>query len=277
MSKEKTRTIDLFEKNRKIYEDEVNLYLSRKIYGEHRMCCIKAAKDEKECEFKDSLDHKFAWAVSGAHDEVQSICETLCMCPVFINSYSVGPLWKRQFNQSGYMKYHLEAWYINVIRLEDMLLVLINEVYRLGIKKELLGYEVISTNANLPANMVRNLKALHKATKPIRAARIMLIHHQTLYEKDLHDIKGDEMAVKLLKENPPDKVDKELERSIRIMEFWAKKFKAPRYRVQKRNYMLSSNHALLEHVSRMLLDMEKVFVATDNKLVGKRPKAATGA
>lgn len=266
------RSIDLFEGNRKIYENEVCLYLSRKVYGERRKCCLKAVKDKEECEFKDTQDHKFSWSVSGAHEEVQSVCETLCMCPVFINSYNVGSLWKRQFNQSGYMKYHLEAWYINVIRLEDMLLVLINEVYRLGIKKELLGYEIVSTNTNLPSDIARYLKALHKAAKPIRAARIMLIHHQTLFEKDLHEITRDETAVRLLKENPPEDVDKDLERSIKIMEFWAKKFKAPRYRIKKRDYMLSSNHALLEHVSGMLQIMEKEFEKTHDELLVKDPR-----
>jgi hypothetical protein len=262
--------IDLYSTNNKIYEDEVSLYLARKIYGDRMKCCLKAIKDGKQCEYADELDHKYSGAVDGALDEVKSVCETLCMSPVLINSYNVTPLWKRQFNQSGYMKYHLENWYINVIRLEDMLLVLINAVYQLGIKKELLGYEIVSTNTNLPTNVIRNLKALHKATKPIRAARIMLIHHQTLFEKDLHDIRGDETMVKILKENPPVEVDKELEQSIKITSFWTKKFKAPRYRLKKRDFMLESNHALLEHTSLMLQDMESIFESAFDKLLNDR-------
>ena len=101
----------------------------------------------------------------------------------------------------------------------------------------------------------------------------MLIHHQTLCEKALHEIRGDEVAVKLLKENPPDVGDEELERSIKIMEVLAKRLKASRYRIQKRNHILSSNYALLKHVSDYAIGDREGFEAAYDKLACERLEA----
>lgn len=251
----------------RIFNDKIKVYLARKIFSKPVKCCLEASKADKDCEYKDTLDHKLSYAVSNALDEVQDVCETLCMSGVLVGTSPKTQLWDKYFSQSGYIKYVIENWYINVIRLEDMLLVLVNELYELGIKKELLGYEIVVTNRNLPENVAINLKSLHKAIKPIRAARIMLIHHQTLYEERLHEIRRSEDMVKLLREAGG---NEDLEESLKDIAWFNKKFKVPSYLRGKQKYMIDSNSNLLEYVAEMLELFEKRYTERQQELVAKR-------
>lgn len=262
---------NIFNENHKIFDEEVTVHLARKIFGDPVKCCLEASKKKIKCPNFDTEDHKYNRRVDNALDEVRDVCEMLNMGPIFINSYTITALWKKYFSQSGYMKYHIESWYINIIRLEDMFLILINELFQLGIKKELVGYELVSTNENVPEPIRKNIKKFHKAIKPIRAARIMLIHHQTLYEKKLHEIRTNEQLVKLVKSSKKEK-DDEIAKSLRITEFFVKKFLATRYRKEKRNYMLETNKSLLKFISDMFKELEDYYVPAHARLVKKRPK-----
>lgn len=259
---------NLFEENFRILEEEIKSYLNRKIYSDQSKCCLDAyLKNEGKCAFYDSEDHIYSRRVSNSVDEVVEVSELLCMSPVFLNSYLVTDLWSKYFSQSGYMKYHIESWYINVIRLEDMFLILINEILRLGIKKELIGYQIVVTNERVPDSIKKNLISLHKAIKPIRTARIMLIHHQTLFEKKLYEIRSNENLVKLLRKDPD---NKKISKDLSVIESVNKRFFATRYRKNKRDYMLSSNKSLLQYVSQMLLMLEKNYLDESHMLVSKR-------
>lgn len=261
--------VNIFDPNFKLYNDKVSVRLSRKIFNDKVKCCLEAAKKDKKCPNFEREDHKYSRKVSNALDEVVEVCQILCIPPVMLNSYSVTPLWSKYFSQSTYMKYHIENWYISVIRLESMFLILTNEVFQLGIKKELIGYEIIVTNGNIPDIVKKNLKNLHKAIKHIRTARIMLIHHQTLYEKKLDEIKKDENIVRIIRDGGK---AKEIEKDLKIIEFFAKKFKTPAYRRSKRNSMLKSNSSLLGYISEMLLVFEKFFEKNHKDLLEKRKK-----
>jgi hypothetical protein len=257
----------LFEDNIRELNEGVKLNLLKKVLLERGDCCIDAAKHKEKCKYDDTEDHKYRWRIVDAHNEVITVCELLCMVPVLMNSYSVGNLWRKYFNQSSYMKYHIESWYINVIRLEDMLLILVNEVFGLGIKKELVGYEVITTNTNVPERVRKNLKALHKGIKSIRGARIALIHHQTLYDSKLDEIRKDEELVRILREAGE---GKRLEKELQMIEFFAKNFKVRNYRIDKRNSLLESNKSLLTFVSNFLRGLEKSFVERHDELLSGR-------
>lgn len=258
---------NVFDTNYKLFNDKLSVHLSRKIFGKYVKCCLEAAKIDEHCPNFDTEDHRYSRQVSNSLDEVKEVCEMLCMSPVLLNSYRRTSLWDKYFNQSSYMKYHIENWYINVIRLEDMFLIMINDIFQLGIKKELVGYEILKSNTNLPTEIVRGLAAFHKSVKPIRAARIMLIHHQTLYEKKLDEIRKDETMVKLVKEGGK---AKDFEKELRMIEFFTRKFKAPEYRQNKRDYMLASNNSMMQYVSDMLFALESYYIAKQEELLSKR-------
>jgi hypothetical protein len=261
----------LFSENDKIFQEEIAIRLARKIFGEPVKCCLEATKPgtpgDAVCPYADTEDHVYSRRVSNALDEVVYVCKMLSMPPVALNSYNRSTLWEKYFSQSAYMKYHIENWYINVIRLEDMFLILLNEVFQLGIKKELVGYEVIHTNSNLPEIAKRNLKSLHKSCRPIRVARIMLIHHQTLFEKKLYEIEKDETLVQLLREGG--KGD-EIAETLEEIELFAKRFKAPTYRKSKIKYILESNNNLLNYISATLLLLEGDYMDRQQLLAAKR-------
>lgn len=138
---------------------------------------------------EESIEQKYIHVVSEAISEVSGLMDNLNHAEVFLNSYSVSKLWVKHYDKNHYIRYHYEAWVINAIRLYERLLILINDVYELGINHKDVTYTSVSQHPGLSSTRTLEvLNKVHGALSSLQGLKNSIFHRYLYSDQDLTDI-----------------------------------------------------------------------------------------
>lgn len=152
----------------------------------------ESEKSEKEL-FQDDL---FARVF-----EIIDRLTLLDLCPGLIISAPKDKIWKRKdVYRSTYINYNLESYLINLTGSFDRCLLLVNELYDLGLAEKHVKYKILRSNKHLQNK--RPMKMLSKIFKNIesfRFARNVVVHREKLSDGTLNSLEVKEYALKKVK------------------------------------------------------------------------------
>jgi len=132
---------------------------------------------------------KYVHLVLSSFNEVTSVLENLEYGEIFLGSYSVSSRWRKKYDRNHYIRYHYEFWVINLIRLYERLLILIDDVYGLGIPHKEVTYKTISSAIKMEGtDTLKILKKIHGALSTAQGLKNEVFHRHTYSDGTLDDI-----------------------------------------------------------------------------------------
>lgn len=162
--------------------------LVKKIIDEN-VLLAKRTHNTKEGREHLSEREKFLVDTFHAFTEITSKFDALESCLALISSYPKTQLWSKNFTRAEYVRYHLEAYYSNLIGIFDRYLLLVNHVYDLGLEPGHVKYELILKNSHIKGTEVQKvLKAINKGLQNIRSVRNLVAHRGRLADQRLDEI-----------------------------------------------------------------------------------------
>jgi len=145
---------------------------------------LAIAQDKKKKKLVPTSEQSYILRVSDVIVEINNLLDNLEYCEIFLNSYSASAAWKKKYDWSHYIRYHYEVWIMNLVRLYERILILVNEVYDLGVEDKQVNYRTISSNRHLEnTGTLKLLKKIDDALNNIRAARNQVLH-RSMYDDD---------------------------------------------------------------------------------------------
>ena len=194
---------------------------------------------------------KYRYDIGFRMGQVLNQLERIQQADTLLDSYPYIKSWRRQFGQTEYFQYHMETYYLAVAGLVDRLLLLINELCRLGI-------DPVNTRMNavlkaLEATKYKNIALvlgdLRTETAEIKRMRNKLAHAQRFHEKDLYHINVLEFS---LRQEMIDDVDGFLKDDLDLY--------IKTYRSQKKKQIQTSNDNLIPLLKRLLDAFEATYI-----------------
>jgi hypothetical protein len=212
-----------------------------------------ALAQESMAKKKDAppLDSKgqYIHLTSSSLTEVTKTLENLEYCEIFLDSYSVSVKWKKKYDRSHYVRYHYEAWIINLIRLYERLLILLNDVYDLGIAHKEVTYIKVSASPHLAGTKtLKLLNKIHGALSQVQGLKNEVFHRYAYSDSALDDISMYDFLARQSQET----ID-----SSRFK--WAAKFKMNIYLTSKKQEVKKNNKVMLEIVVAVLKTLDTEY------------------
>lgn len=131
-------------------------------------------------------EEKYAISVFLAISEVYQTLQKLNQAIIYLTNYRVTPSLKKEgINRFSHIEYHLENYFIRTQSVYDKMLVVLNEVFRLGNAEENCIPKTIFTDSRLQGNRIISLmKDLRKILNKFRGPRDEIIHRIRYYRED---------------------------------------------------------------------------------------------
>ena len=148
-------------------------YIPKKIKEEK--ISVRSLMSEKEKYISDTF---------GLSMEVVRKLTSLHYSYIFLKSYPT--LWKKTLKRVDYIKYHLEAYYNNLIGIFDRCLLLVNFIYDLGFQEKYVRYNLIISNSHIKKEKVGSiLNSFYTALSKIREYRNLITHREEIKDEEL--------------------------------------------------------------------------------------------
>lgn len=112
--------------------------------------------------------------------------ESLSYYIAFVNSYPKTKMWDKTFGRADFIRYHTEAYLNGISGVFDRCLLLVNQVYDLGIQEKYAKYEIIISNKHLQKSPTKKVLVIfNKAITKIKALRNFSNHQGRYADKEL--------------------------------------------------------------------------------------------
>jgi hypothetical protein len=176
--------------------------------------------------------------------------ERIEQASILVNSYPYIKAWREHYGQFEFFQYNMEAYFLGVAGLVDRLLILVNELCRLGLdskdakmtpvvkKLKAAGYSEVVT-------LLENLKA---GTELVKKERNDMTHAHRYHEKELWHIAVLEFS---LRNKTVDDADGYIKADLD----WDIKY----YRKKKKDQLQTSNNALIPMVKSLFDELATIY------------------
>lgn len=185
-----------------------------------------------------SHEEEYIDRVRSSFTEVIDLLDNLEYAEIFLNSYAVSTAWKKKYDRSHYIRYHYEAWVLNIVRLYERLLILVDDVYVLNIPHKDVTYKKTAESPKLSdTRTLEILNKIHGVLNPTQGLKNELFHRYVYTDKSLAEIASFDFVARHSKQNE----DKD-----KFM--FASKLKAKFYLDNKKAEVRRNNKKMLEIV-----------------------------
>lgn len=212
---------------------------------EELICCLW----KSECQYAETQHHAYIHGMRLSLIRTDGILQTLHMAPIMMNSFPSYKSWRSTATRAEYIRYHYETWLIGVVRFEESIYQLINNLYKLGINPKFVSLGILLTHADLDNEIKEDLKMLSKAINPIRTHRNLIIHRRGIYMDDeLFKLQKQSDLLKFSLSLPAselDMSDSDYEALIDDLNF-TEKYQSKSYLQSKRKEIIISNIGLYD-------------------------------
>jgi len=135
-------------------------------------------------------DEEYIFSVGNALLRIDRIYKQLEQIVEYLESQSLtNNILASKIPHIDWFKYHLENHSIRISTIGDLLLVLINKVYMLGISDKLCNINLVTTNENISnTGSVKIIKEYFQYIKDIKRVRNSMIHNGIFVDNDLDEI-----------------------------------------------------------------------------------------
>lgn len=145
--------------------------------------------EKKDARDKMSTREKFILDAFSRMTEVLQKVEMVNYYVAFINSYPKSKLWEKTFSRADYIRYHTETYLSNITGVLDRCLLLVNQLYGLGIEEKYVKFDLITSNKNIKNEPVKKaLDIFSKSISNIKYLRNFVDHQGRFSEKELDEI-----------------------------------------------------------------------------------------
>jgi len=157
--------------------------------------------------------------------KILAIFETLNTIPKYLSLLPPKEFFeKNKLEKSQYYQYHLENHVIRTTSVFDILLLLTNDLYELGIDPKKCSPDMIFTNQHTKStNEVKYLKELKKGITNVQNIRNKIVHRGEFQDKDINDLSVRETVLRHT--NIDEVEDLEVKRYLRDEKFLTKYYK----------------------------------------------------
>lgn len=113
--------------------------------------------------------------------------EQLEHIPIYIKYFRNSKTYNEAgINKAKHMQYHMESHFIKIISILDLCLILINNVYKLGLIPQRCSFELVTQNLNvINTKAVKLIKLFKKSVVNIAKQRNLIVHRSTYYDEDI--------------------------------------------------------------------------------------------
>lgn len=212
-------------------------------------CCPPKSK-KVECKNSKSPHHLYIYDIRDVLRRQQEVAKNLLIIPVLVNSYSTSKTWKDNFIRPEYVRYHMENWLVNVVRLEDINLQLINTFLKFGINEKEINQRIIISHTHLPKDIKDYVILFAKGTQDIRKSRNYVTHVGYYSDSEIENlIEKAEMAmfIKEVMDNGLIATDRKLLNDAEIIETLNRRFFTKQYCNKKRRELCKNNLRIFKY------------------------------
>lgn len=130
--------------------------------------------------------------------QVLNQIERIDQAGILVNSYPRIKAWNARYGRFEYFQYHLEQYFIAIAGLVDRLLLLINQLYELGINEEDVRYTNVTNELQKQGHedILASMRALQKSLNGIKKSKNNYTHSVRFWEKELWQIGLYEFSLK---------------------------------------------------------------------------------
>jgi hypothetical protein len=150
----------------------------------------KKGKIYQKPDYETSLKDEYAENVFKVIMNIVNTCKQLEFIPIFIRRYPLRKFYKAKgINQPQYIQYHYENHFLKISTIFDLSIILVSEVYCLGIPAKLTSLNQLVVNSHTKqSNSVKILKQFDKSIQGIRSIRNSISHRGDFFDKDINDV-----------------------------------------------------------------------------------------
>lgn len=170
----------------------------------------------------------------------------------FIKSYPKTASWEKTFGRTDYIRYHTEVYLNGITGILDRCLLLINQIYNLGIEERRATYENIISNRHIINEPVKDvLDRFNKSIKDIKYLRNVTNHRGRYRDEELDKLSEYEFLLR-------SKV-KFSKKQQRLLELYVKKFGVSIYIRKRRRDVINNNKIIYKHCDSLLSSLLSKF------------------
>lgn len=142
-----------------------------------------------------SQREKYVHDILNTMRAINSTYEQLSFVPVFIRNYpDIEEYSKAGITRLGYLRYHIENHILKMSTLLDQSVILINQVFRLGIPSRDTSVRQLKTNLHTKSSdSVKLVADFDKTIRDIKHLRNKIIHKGEFHDGDFHQLEVFEM------------------------------------------------------------------------------------
>jgi hypothetical protein len=224
-------------------------------------CCPK--NKHKQCDNDKTSHHEYIHEVRFCLRGQEEVTKNLLIIPILLNSYPHNLIWDANFNRPEYIRYHLENWFMNVVRLHDINLQLINVFYDFGINAKDVNERLILNHSHLEEKIKNMIKLFKKAINDVQSRRNLISHRHGFYYDDeleyLIEVTSENAFWKFAKQEGLVDEHEQFFQYIDFLDVGGNQFLNKDYANKKRKEMHENNLSIFKFVGVFNDEMRNVF------------------
>lgn len=159
--------------------------ISRQVFFNEATGKIEDKLDYFETELDEYLSNIFKPAVN-----ICNIYEQLEFIPIFISKFPKPKFYENNgINHPKYLQYHVENHFMKISTIFDLLIILVNELYKLGIPPRLSSFQQLVENRHTKnTKLIKLIKKFDKAIQGIKTIRNLIAHRGEFNDTEIDKV-----------------------------------------------------------------------------------------
>ena len=151
---------------------------------------LKTGRIEDYPDYVQTQVDEYIESVFKPAGNILNVYEQLEFIPVFISKFSEPEFHEDNgINHPKYIQYHIENHYMKIATIFDLSIILISEIYRLGIPPKLTSYQQLTENKiTKNSKSIQIIKKFDKAIKGIKTIRNLIAHRGEFDDLELNKV-----------------------------------------------------------------------------------------
>jgi len=184
--------------------------------------------------------------------EVLYKVESLSYYIPFIKSYPKTTLWEKTFGRMDYIRYHTETYLSGITGVFDRCILLVNQVYNLGLEERHATFENITSNKHIKTEAVKSvLIRFNKSISNIKYLRNISIHRGRYRDKELDKLSEYEFLLR--------SKAKFSKKQQRLLEIYVHKFGVSNYVRKRKQDVKKNNQSIYKLCDALFLTLFEKF------------------
>ena len=139
---------------------------------------------------KLSKKEKYILEVFKVYSNIMDKLDVLENIKLLIRTYPHNKTYRKKITNNNHIRYHIEAYYLNLIGVFDRLMHLTNLIHDLGIDDKKVTYQIITTNKHLEKTKLKELlNNLFSKLKKQREVRNLITHYESYEDPELNNVR----------------------------------------------------------------------------------------